>query len=224
MSELRTIRLYGKLGAKFGREFKMAVTSPAEAVQALCSQLPGFETHLTESKDNGVGYAVFNGKHNLSVEQLSNLTAVDEEIRIAPIILGSKSGGVFQIIFGAVLVVVGALVLYFFGWTGIGAIIGKALITMGISMIIGGIVQLLMPAPKGNSAKDKADDLASYAFNGPVNTQAQGNPVPVLYGRLKVGSAVISAGITTSDGVVAPTNTPVFGGGSWGDYFRWSNT
>ena len=40
---------------------------------------------------------------------------------------------------------------------------------------------------------------ASYTFSGPVNTTAQGQPVPVGYGRLIVGGAVISAGITTEE-------------------------
>jgi len=42
MEKLRTIRLYGPLGTRFGREFRLAVDSPAEAVRALCVLLPGF--------------------------------------------------------------------------------------------------------------------------------------------------------------------------------------
>lgn len=36
---LRTIRLYGLLGARFGRKFRLAVSNPAEAVRALCAIL-----------------------------------------------------------------------------------------------------------------------------------------------------------------------------------------
>jgi len=35
----------------------------------------------------------------------------------------------------------------------------------------------------------------SYLFNGARNTMTQGNPVPVGFGELGVGSQVISAGI-----------------------------
>lgn len=65
----------------------------------------------------------------------------------------------------------------------------------------GGVIQMLSPQQKGISAKDNPDNGASYNFNGPVNTSAQGNPVPLLYGRMICGSAVISAGILADDKV-----------------------
>jgi hypothetical protein len=83
-------------------------------------------------------------------------------------------------------------------------------------MIAGGVVQLLTPLPKGLHSKDSAGNMPSYSFNGPVNTQAQGNPVPLLYGGpLKVGSAVISAGIDTLETVYAQGGLTVghMGGG-----------
>lgn len=194
MSEkIRTVRLYGKLGAKFGRRFDLAVQSPAEAVSALGEMIPGFKQYLIESKDKGFGFAVFLGKRNLSKEELYT-HAGNEDIRIAPVTFGSKKGGVVQIIVGVVLVVVGAILTYF----GYGAV-GVPLMKMGAAMIIGGVVQLLMPTPKGPGGRDSADDNPSKYFSGPINTQAQGHPVPVLYGRLLVGSAVISAGIYMQD-------------------------
>jgi predicted phage tail protein len=61
---LRTIRLYGKMGVMFGRvhHFALDTNTPAEAVQALCSQIKGFGAYLTNAKDHGTGFAVFNGK------------------------------------------------------------------------------------------------------------------------------------------------------------------
>ncbi|PNQ53699.1 phage tail protein, partial [Vibrio agarivorans] len=41
MEKLRTIRLYGILGSRFGRTFRLAVSTPAEAVRALAVQIPG---------------------------------------------------------------------------------------------------------------------------------------------------------------------------------------
>jgi len=72
---------------------------------------------------------------------------------------------------------------------------------VGIAMVMGGVVQMLSPQQRGLSAKDNPDNGASYNFNGAVNTSAQGNPVPVLYGRMIVGSSVISAGIYAEDQV-----------------------
>jgi predicted phage tail protein len=43
MARLTTIRLYGALGARFGRVHKLAVQTSAEAVKALCINLDGLE-------------------------------------------------------------------------------------------------------------------------------------------------------------------------------------
>lgn len=208
--ELTTIRIYGPMGKLFGRIHHLAVGSAAEAVRALCSQLPGMERYLTESKDKGYGFAVFYGKRNLSEENLRE-PCMGEEIRIAPIILGSKSGGWFNVIVGVVLVVVGAVMSYFVPGS------GAPLIKMGIGLIVGGVVQMLAPTPKGISARDKPENQPSYAFNGPINTQAQGNPVMVVYGEVIAGSAVLSAGISAVDQAYIPRpGTPEGSGGSGG--------
>ena len=191
---MRTVRLYGKLGTRFGRRFELAVASPAEAIQALCVLLKGFRRELLESKDKGIAYAVFAGKRNLTKEELE-LPPGRDEIRIAPILVGSKRGGILQTIIGAVLVVVGAVVSYFGGG------LGAPLMKFGAVMMLGGVIQMLSPQPSGLSARDSPENGASYNFNGPVNTSAQGNPVPLLYGELEVGSAVISGGIFAEDQV-----------------------
>lgn len=193
MDTLRTVRLYGKLGAQFGRVHRLAVDSTAEAVRALCVLLPGFERELMTSRDRGIRYACFLGKLNITREQL-NLSGGAADIRIAPFTSGAKSGGVLNFLVGAVLVV-GGIVATAFGY---GAI-GGPMVNMGIAMMAGGVIQMLTPQQAGSSAADAVENGASYNFNGPVNTTAQGNPVPVLYGRMIVGSAVISAGILAQD-------------------------
>jgi predicted phage tail protein len=187
MTQLRTIRLYGQLGAKFGRVYRFALDSntPAEAMAALRAQVPGLTAYLANAKSQGVTFAVFAGKRNLTAEQLSEPSGSDD-IRIAPVLIGSKNGGIFQTILGAVLVVVGA----YFHIT--------PLVSVGISLMAGGVAQLLSPQPKGVKG-GSATNQPSYVFNGAVNTQAQGNPVPYLFGRMIVGSAVASAGIHAED-------------------------
>lgn len=210
MTPLRTICLYGELGVMFGRRHQLAVKSAAEAVRALCMQIPGLEKYLTNSKDEGVTYAVFYGKKNLSKEQLRS-DCHGEDIRIAPVLMGSKRNGIFQTVLGVVLIVVGAVLT---AW-GYGPI-GQPMVKLGYAMVVGGIVQLLTPTPKGMGARDKPDNLASYTFNGAINTQAQGNPVGVLYGELIIGSAVGSAGIDPEDQAYIPTTPGAGSGGSGG--------
>ncbi|WP_035060622.1 tail assembly protein [Andreprevotia chitinilytica] len=190
---LRTVRLYGQLGARFGRVHRLAVASAAEAVRALGKLLPGFEAELMGSRDRGVVYSVFLGRDNLNADRLRE-PAGEADIRIAPVLAGSKRGGLLQTVAGVVLIVVGAIAT---AW-GYG-VIGQPLMNMGIAMAIGGVVQMLVPQQQGLSTKDGPNNGASYNFNGPVNTTAQGNPVPVLYGEMIVGSAVISGGIYAED-------------------------
>lgn len=188
MSQLRTIRLYGKLGARFGRvhRFHLESNTVAEAVAALDSQLTGFRSYLVNAKQFGMVFAVFVGKRNLSKDELRDPCG-GEDIRIAPVMAGAKRAGVLQIIIGVILIVVGA-------YTDNPALIGQ-----GIALVAGGVVQMLSPQPKGAGGRDSAANQPSYVFNGAVNTEAQGHPVPLLYGRMIVGSAVISAGIAAAD-------------------------
>ena len=206
---LKTIRLYGKLGYRFGRVHRMDVASPAEAVRALCSQLRGFKQFLLDTKG---GYGVFVGKRNIGENELRDPSG-DEDIRIAPFAVGAKSEWV-QIIVGVVLVVVG----YILSFTPFAAL-SAPLVNLGMAMIIGGVVQMLIPQPKTAGPNDKGENQASTQFSGPVNTQAQGNIVPVMYGGpMIVGSAVVSAGIEVKDNAYVPrydrVDRDTYGGGS----------
>lgn len=189
---MRTIRLYGILGSTFGREFKLSVASPKEAVRALCVIVPGFERFLNTSKQRGLTYAVFSGKRNLNNDELV-MDQSSADIRIAPVIVGSKRGGIFQTILGV------ALVAAAIWMPGVGIAASNIMFQLGGAMALGGVVQMLSPQTTGLASKQSADNKASYAFGGVINTTAQGNPVPLLYGKRRIGGAIISAGIYVDD-------------------------
>lgn len=67
------------------------------------------------------------------------------------------------------------------------------------SMAVGGVVQMLSPQVSGLRMRQEPDNKPSYAFGGPVNTTASGNPVPLLYGQREIGGAIISAGVYAED-------------------------
>ncbi|MDZ2792346.1 hypothetical protein M2A80_24220, partial [Klebsiella pneumoniae] len=117
-----------------------------------------------------------------------------EVIRIVPVVIGSKKAGFLQTILGAVIVAVGAIATFGFGqaW-GVNVMMG------GGAMMLGGVVQMLSPQPAGLARKESADNKASYAFGGVTNTASQGYPVPLLYGKRRIGGAIISAGIYVED-------------------------
>lgn len=182
IEKLITVKLYGRLGATFGWRHELAVKSPAEAVYALCKVVPGFKEYFTRE---GHQYAVFRGKKNIKAEEIKEWVG-NEEIGIAPAPQGSKRAGVFQIVLGVVLFAVG----FFVG----GQTWGPALMMMGAGMAVGGVAMMLSPMPKGMDG-EAVENRPSFGFNGPVNTIAQGNCVPLAYGRVLCGSAVISGGV-----------------------------
>lgn len=200
MSELKTVRLYGQLGTLFGREHKLAIDSPREAIKALSVLYDGFEQFLANAHLKGLEFAVFKGKRNITEDELHLDTS--DDIRIAPVIKGSKRGGFFQTILGVAMIgaaafLSGGLSVAFTA----GGTWGGALAMGGAAMALGGVIQMLSPQPRGLSIRQDADNKPSYAFGGAINTTAQGNPVPLFYGldRREIGGAIISAGIYTED-------------------------
>ncbi|MET5961469.1 tail assembly protein [Citrobacter amalonaticus] len=193
-----TIELYGQLGKLFGKSHKRVVRTNAEAIHALCKTIDNFERFLNSSKIRGLTFAVFRGQENIGLDDMG-YPVTGETIKIVPLLIGSKKAGALQTILGAVLVVVGVVIGYFTGWTGVGWAIGSKIAMMGGAMMLGGVVQMLSPQSAGLASKQDAANQASYAFGGVTNTAAQGYPVPILYGKRRIGGAIISAGIYVED-------------------------
>ncbi|BBE76924.1 hypothetical protein MRY16398_19800 [Phytobacter sp. MRY16-398] len=139
---------------------------------------------------------MFKGKKNIGIDDLG-FPVTGEVIRIVPIVMGSKRGGILQTVLGAVLVAVGAVMTYMSGGTA--SPLAAGLMTSGIGMMAGGVIQMLSPQPAGLASKQDADNKPSYAFGSVTNTAAQGYPVPLLYGKRRIGGAIISAGIYVED-------------------------
>lgn len=183
---LKKIRLYGILAKKFGKEFRLDVENTREAMRALSVQVPGFEHFMLHAHEQGLEFAVFQNKQNISETELDMSTSA-KVIKVVPKVKGA--GGVVQTIIGAVLVVVGAVMVF----TGVGAPLGMALIGAGVGMMVGGIAMMLMPKIE-NQDQNQDGNKANKGFGGAVTTVAQGNPVPVLYGQREVGGFIASAG------------------------------
>lgn len=69
----------------------------------------------------------------------------------------------------------------------------------GASMALGGVAQMLAPTPDVSSyaPQERPDQRASFILQGPTNTVQEGNAVPLVYGRMRAGSILVSAGLTT---------------------------
>jgi predicted phage tail protein len=202
---MRRMVFHGPLISRFGREFKYKAHNSKKMLSAARHLLAGFEQYLMEAHKRGLTFAVFVGdkkKRNVTKEELE-LDASSLDIHLVPVIIGSKRGGLFQTILGVALISVATIMtsgaaLGFGAGFGAAGAWGTAALT-GASLALGGIVQMISPQQTGLRTSQDPDNKPSYAFGGPVNSTAQGNPVPVLYGSREIGGAIISAGIYTED-------------------------
>lgn len=203
MSALRKVRLYGELGKKFGRVHHFAVKTPAEAVRALCVNYPEFEKHLAEAHTRNVGYRVLHGRDVVVGEPEKLLDPASGTIKIVPVAMGAKEGGLGQVLLGILIVAVA----WWAAPAGMGlsgllsgeAGMASVAASIGLSLAIGGVMQMLSPQPKANQGDKREERQPSYIMDGTTNTMAQGHPVPLGYGRMVVGSAVISAGMSVDE-------------------------
>jgi len=188
---LSTVTLYGVLGETFGKNWSLDIDSPAEAVRALMANNPKVRQFLLESEKNGLAYKVKVGESYIGEDGLFNPLG-RQSIQIIPVVIGSgkkQRKGFGQIILGAVLVTVGFMLGPASPW-------GKIIIQAGIGMMLQGVATLLAPTPdKG----EQAEQTQGYAFNGPEITINQGVPIPVCYGQLIIGGALISSGIIAEE-------------------------
>ncbi|WP_241610126.1 tail assembly protein [Rosenbergiella epipactidis] len=201
---LKTLILKGQAAKRFGKTHQFHVANLNEMIRAMCSQVKGFKKYLATAHHDGIRFAFFSGKSNVGLEGF-DLTRSENTYTMQPIPRGAKSGGLLQVVIGAA--VLGAalwagpagFMALGLGTTAAGAT-ATALTGIGISMALGGVVQMLTPQPKMTvGSSSSAENKPNYAFGAPVNTVAMGYPVPVLYGEREVGGAVISAGIFSSD-------------------------
>lgn len=197
MEKRTVIKLSGSMAQRFGRTHRRALSSASEVFRALSSTVDGFEDYLREARAMGLDFVIFRDRRNIGQEEFS-LLGPGDELRIIPVIRGSKRAGIFQAVLGAALIAGGiALGPAGAGLIGKGVTLNVALV--GASMALGGVVQLLSPQVAGMRMRQDPDNKPSYAFGGPVNTTASGNPVPLLYGQREIGGAIISAGIYAED-------------------------
>ncbi len=211
---LKTIKLYGVLAEKFGKQFQLDVVNTREAMRALSVQVPGFESFMLRAHESGLKFAVFlNNKNsrykknhssiydadskqqitgdNISEDQLDMNTQADT-IHIVPRVVGAGGGGALQVVLGVVMVAAAFIT----GGASIAAwgAVQAGLFGAGVGMMLGGVASMLMPGVSTTQDQNQECNRVNKGFGGAVTTVAQGNPVPVLYGQREIGGFIISAG------------------------------
>lgn len=196
---MKTVRLYGHLGKNFGRVHHLDVSTPAEAIRALCANYKKFRQYIIEN--SRPGYRILTGKTERGLEEI-HVTTSFNEIKIVPVVQGA--GGSFgKIALGAALIGASFFLpgaTYFSTMSSLSINASAIASSLGFSLVLGGLSQMLFKPPSQSQKEvERPNNRPSYAFNGAVNTVGQGNPVPICYGQCLVGSQVVSAGLSVDD-------------------------
>jgi predicted phage tail protein len=192
------ILLSGSAAKIFGREhiYELSTGDVREAVKAVDVNHPGFAKYLADAKAIGLEFAVFRNRRNVGENELK--LGNSSEIRIVPVVCGSKRAGSMQTIIGVALIVAATIAtggVAGFAAGGAWGAVGAA----GVSMAVGGVVQMLSPQATGLKTSAAPENQPGYAFGSARNTTASGNPVPLCIGERRWGGAIISCGIYAED-------------------------
>lgn len=211
---MKVIKVYGALRERLGQcRFELNVATPAQAIKALCVNFPGLDKWLVDSEKDGIAYRVKVGRQEATPEDVSVLGlpwSEREVFSITPVVAGAGGNGGFgAFLIGAALI--GASFLFpgagLFG-AGMGVFgplapatigtlttVGTALSAVGAGLVLTGISQMISPTPQPGMELKEANRIQNFTFSGITNTAQQGLAVPIAYGRVVVGSAVISSGL-----------------------------
>ena len=193
---MRKVKLYGKLGETFGREFDLNVNSIGEAVRALKVNLKGFAQYLVDSSKYGIKYRVIiGGEDHTCDEDLIIKHGKDKDFCIVPVPESQKA--TVRAIVGVVLIIIGAIT-YEYG--------GAYLVNIGLALLIGGIAEIILGKQQGPLGKiEDEEQSAGFTFNSQSNSVKQGGPVPICYGETIIGSQLVNFYQLSSDYGESPT-------------------
>lgn len=198
-----TIELSGVLGRMFGKSYTLNVSSPAEAVRALCTMLDGFEKYVRENE-----FHIWLDERNVDADELKYASGKTKVFKLAVVVTGAGgNNGIWMTVAGVVL-----LIVAWWNPASWGAAAQMMVAGLGAGLAAAGVAMMMMPTAKGDLDED--GNRASYGFNGAVTTISHGNIVPVAYGECFQGGFVLTWQLEASETRYAdavpktPTETP----------------
>jgi len=187
---LRKLYLEGDMGEKFGKVAEVKAATVREIIQYLDANHDGVKDYLLEKDKQKIAFKIKIADQYVQDDRELLLPLDKGDIIITPIPVGAK--GAFKAILGAILTVVGLAT----GQTW--------LTTIGLSLLSQGIAELMAPDPATDNDEDQKE---GYLFQGSEQSVPEGNPVPVLYGELRVPGQAVSFNLrNSSEGLMSSTS------------------
>ena len=202
---MRNVYLEGEMGDKFGTGFQVEALKISDILRCIDCNHPSFKKYIIDCQEKDIGFEIdiASTKLEYEVEMLMNLQEGDVTITAIP--AGSKSGGgkilaaialaaLFMTPLGPALFTAGtpaaaalpaaymsAAVPAVVGTAGAFSVPGLLVAGLAVNLAMMGLNQMMAPDPSTD-----ADQEQNYLFNGNQQNIVEGDPVPVLYGKLRV--------------------------------------
>ena len=194
---LRKLYLEGDMGEKYGNIAEVKATTVREIIQYLDANHSGVKEYLLDKQDKKIGFKLKIADEYVQDDRELLLPLDKGDIVITPVPVGSKAA--FKVILGIVLIIF-ALVSGQ-AWV---AEYGMYLIGAGLGLLASGIAELMAPDPATDNEEENKE---GYLFQGAEQSIPEGNPVPVLYGELRVPGQAVSFNLrNSSEGFLSGTS------------------
>ena len=128
---------------------------------------------------------------------IGKLRKTDTYFHIVPLFLGGGGKGTNQLLLGAALIGISFIIPA--SYVVLGMTIKSMVLKMGISMVLSGVMGMMLktptPAVQGSQTTDSEARIDNKIFQGLQNTTQSNTPVPIIYGRTRVGGQFVSGEI-----------------------------
>ena len=197
----RSVYLQGELGERFGHKFIVNSDNYADIFKCINANRPGWMPYVRKCHEEDIAFIV--ETENGAIDQEDLLTPITKgDVTISLVPAGSKKG-MGKILAAVVLVL---MIIYMpamaaetvgtYGQTvnllSVGGLsgLGQATALLAVNLAMAGIQQIMAPDP----AVDQ-DNPTNYLFSGGANNAVEGDPIPIMYGELRVPGRPISVDI-----------------------------
>jgi predicted phage tail protein len=195
------INLFGKLARRFEkkyntspRDIKIKVNSVQELMRAMNANFKGFSSLIDRAMSYKISRCLFIDDSKTVSEQEIGMSFSNTDWSIMP--CASGCGGIGKFLVGAALITTAFLLP-----ATAPAMLSSFLGSMGLSLVLGGLAQLLSPMPQMEdyTQSEKPEEKPSYLFAGPKNSVEPGLTIPTAYGLTYCGTITVSGGLELTD-------------------------
>jgi len=191
---VREVRLEGFLAEAYGARHRFVFSNARQALQGMESRAPGFRRAL-EVRDCGCEIRRGGRRREVSLLDATVPLSAGDFMVFYPDASGSLFGKLKKLARDLVRAAAFYAVGFFLAPAGgILGTIGTGLKYVGVGSGLASAAGFFAKAPDAGETDDESP-LRSHSLSGPTNSSQEGSAVPIAFGRVRVGSVVVSSGV-----------------------------